>query len=54
MGVDEIALSNGKPYTILLNKSGKGKKNSIVAIIEETKSKDIIEVLNKIASLKRE
>ena len=53
MGLDETALSNGELYTILINKSAKGKKNSIVAIIEGTKSHEILEILYQIPSRKR-
>jgi len=54
LGIDETALSNGELYTLITNKSAKGRKGTIVAIIKGTKSEDIISVLNKIQESKRE
>ena len=54
MGIDETALSNGELYTLVTNKSAKGRKGTIVAIIQGTKSEDVIWVLNKIPRNKRE
>jgi transposase len=48
LSIDEVALSKGELYTILSNKSGKGKKGTIVACIAGTKAEDIIQVLRKI------
>ena len=48
LSLDETSLSNGELYTILTNKSGKGKKGSLIAMVESTKSDKIIEILNKI------
>lgn len=48
MSIDETALTHGELYTILTNKSAKGKKGAIVAIIAGTSSDDIIKVLQKI------
>lgn len=48
LSIDETALSNGELYTILTNKAGKGKKGSLIAMIEGTRSDTIIEVLKKI------
>ena len=48
LSIDEVALSKGELYTILSNKSGKGKKGTIVACIACTKAEDIIQVLRKI------
>lgn len=47
LSIDEVALSQGELYTFLTNKKGKGKSGSLVASIKGTKSKDIIEVLEK-------
>jgi transposase len=43
LSLDETALSNGELYTILTNKDSKGKKGTIVAIIEGTEAKKVIE-----------
>lgn len=48
LSIDEVALSKGELYTIVSNKTGKGKKGSIVACIAGTKAEDIIRVLQKI------
>ena len=54
LGIDETSLSNGELYTLITNKSAKGRKGTIVAIIKGTKSEDVISVLNKIPKVKRE
>jgi len=54
LSIDETSLSNGELYTIVTNKMAKGRKGSIVAIIEGTKAEDVIKVLSKISSKKRE
>jgi transposase len=54
LSLDETALSNGELYTILTNKEAKGKKGTIVAIIEGTQAETVIEVIQKIPELKRE
>lgn len=48
LAIDETALSNGELYTVLTNKSSKGKKGSIVALVKGTKSSEIIEILQQI------
>ena len=53
LSIDETSLSHGELYTILTNKSAKGRKGSIVAIISGTKSEEIIKVLEKIPLNKR-
>ncbi len=53
LSIDEVSLSKGELYTFLTNKSGKGKKGTLVACIKGTLSKDIIEVLEKISIGKR-
>jgi len=54
LSIDETALSNGELYTLVTNKSAKGRKGTIVAIIQGTKSEDVISVLNKIPKSKRD
>ncbi len=48
LSIDETALSNGELYTIVTNKSGKGKKGALVAMVKGTKAEEVIEVLRKI------
>ncbi len=48
LSIDETAFTNGDLYTILTNKSGKGKKGTLVAMIKGTKSDDVLKVLYKI------
>lgn len=48
LSIDETALSNGELYTIISNKQAKGKKGTLVAMIQGTQSDDIIEVLQRI------
>jgi transposase len=53
LGIDEVALSRGELYTILINKEAKGKKGSIVAIIKGTDVKTVCEVLLKMPRRRR-
>ena len=48
LSIDEVALSKGELYTIVSNKSGKGKKGTIVACIADTKAELITKVLRKL------
>jgi transposase len=48
LSIDEVSLSKGELYTFVTNKSGRGKKKTLVACIKGTKSQDIIDVLNLI------
>ena len=48
LSIDETSLSNGELYTVLTNKAGKGRKGTIVAMIEGTGSDQIIEVIERI------
>ena len=54
MSLDETEMSNGELYTILTNKSAKGKQGSIVAMVAGTKSEEIISIINKIPISKRQ
>ncbi len=53
LSLDETSLSNGELYTILTNKSAKGGKGAIVAMIKGTKAEYIIEILKKIPASSR-
>ncbi len=48
LSIDETSLSNGELYTILTNKAGKGRKGTIVAMVEGTSGNKIIKVLERI------
>lgn len=52
--IDETALSNGELVTNVINKSGHGKRGTLVAIIKGTKSEDIVKCLKKIPQEQRE
>lgn len=53
LSIDEVALSQGELYTIVTNKTAKGKKGSLIAIIAGTKTEEVIEHLTKIDYSKR-
>jgi transposase len=48
LSLDETAFSNGDLYTILTNKTAKGKKGAIIAMIKGTKADVVIKILHKI------
>jgi transposase len=48
LSLDETAFSNGDLYTILTNKTAKGKKGAIVAMVKGTKAETVIRILHKI------
>ncbi len=48
MSIDETALSRGELYTIITNKSAKGKKGSLFAMIRGTKAGTICDIINKL------
>lgn len=45
IGIDEVALSRGELYTVVINKDAKGKQGSIIAIIHGTDAARVSEVL---------
>ncbi len=53
LSIDEVALTQGELYTVITNKSAKGKKGAIVAMVAGTNSDRIIKVLKKIATRDR-
>jgi transposase len=53
LSIDETALSNGELYSIVTNKAAKGRKGTLVAMIEGTASEDVISVQKKIPEAKR-
>lgn len=48
LSIDEVSLSNGELWTFVTNKSGKGRKGTLLAAIRGTRVRDIVSVLNKI------
>jgi len=54
LSIDETSLSNGELYTILTNKAGKGRKGTLIAMIEGTESANVITVLDRIPEKARE
>ena len=51
--IDEVSLSDGELYTIVTNKSAKGKKGALISILKGTKVEEIEAVLLKIPIEKR-
>lgn len=54
LSIDEVALSKGELYTIITNKVARGKRGSIIAIVEGTRIVDVARVLKKIDLKDRE
>lgn len=50
LSIDETCLSQGEVYTIVTNKSAKGRKGSLVAMIHGTKSDVVVPVLKRISA----
>ncbi len=46
--IDETALSNDELYTVVTNKSAKGRKGAVVAMIKSTQADKVVEVLQRI------
>ena len=53
VGIDEVCLSRGELYTILINKEKRGAAGSIIAIIKGTDVKTVISILLKLSRHKR-
>lgn len=53
IGIDEVALSRGELYTVVINKAAKGRKGSIIAIIKGTDVKTVCDVLLKMSRRRR-
>ena len=53
VGIDEVCLSRGELYTILINKEKRGAAGSIIAIIKGTDVKTVISILLKLFRHKR-
>jgi transposase len=48
LSIDETALTNGELYTIITNKVAKGRKGALVAMVQGTRSENVISILKKI------
>lgn len=53
MGIDEVSLSQGELYTILINKEKRGRSGSIIAIIKGTDVRTVTSVLLKLSRRRR-
>ena len=53
VGIDEVSLSQGELYTILINKEKKGRSGSIIAIIKGTDVRTVTSVLLKLSRRRR-
>lgn len=53
LSLDELAIHCGELYTVLTNKSAKGKKGAIVAMVKGTKVRDVAAILMKIPEKQR-
>ncbi len=53
IGIDEVALSRGELYTVVINKEAKGKQGSIIAIVHGTDSQTVSEVLLRMPRRRR-
>ena len=53
LSIDETSITQGELYTVLTNKSAKGKKGALVAMIKGTKEADINAVIKQIPLSKR-
>ena len=53
LSIDETSLSHGELYTIVTNKSAKGKKGTVIAILKGTNSESIIPLLQQISARAR-
>lgn len=53
LSIDETSLSHGELYTIVTNKSAKGKKGTVIAILKGTSSDSIIPLLQQLPARAR-
>lgn len=53
VGIDEVCLSRGELYTILINKEKRGVAGSIIAIIKATDVKTVTSILLKLSRRRR-
>ena len=48
LSIDETSMTNGELFTILTNKSAKGKQGSIIDMVKGTNSETVINIIKKI------
>ena len=53
LAIDEVSLSKGELYTFITSKKYKTNQRKLVAVINGTEAKTMIEVVNRISELKR-
>jgi len=53
LAIDETSLSQGELYTVITNKSAKGCKGALIAMVKGTQSERVIEILNRIPKKNR-
>ena len=53
VGIDEVSLSQGELYTILINKEKRGRSGSIIAIIKGTDVRTVTSVLLRLSRRRR-
>lgn len=53
LAIDEVSLSKGELYTFITSKESTSNKGKLVAVINGTDAKTLIDVVNKISELKR-
>lgn len=53
LAIDEVSLSKGELYTFITSKKHKTNQRKLVAVINGTEAKTMIEVVNKISEIKR-
>ena len=53
VGIDEVSLSQGELYTILINKEKRGRSGSIIAVIKGTDVRTVTSVLLKLSRRRR-
>ena len=54
ISIDETALSQGELYTVITNKTAKGKKGALIAMVKGTNSDKVKDVLLRIGKRSRE
>ena len=53
VGIDEVCLSRGELYTILINKEKTGRSGSIIAIVKGTDVRSVTSVLLRLSRRRR-
>lgn len=54
LSIDEVSLSNGELWTMLTNKAGKGRRGTLVAAVRGTRIRDIVHVVRRIPTGRRD